>query len=373
MATQTISYETGSMPVTLAVDGFDEALESTQETSEPKKVIKRLRDLKTSARDQLMIDPRIIVIDDAFNPRNYDLPENHAHLDALKRSIRENGTLVPLLVRYDAARQACVLVDGECRLRANLELIAEGLEIETVPTVQVSGGNESDRLITAITANTGKPLSKWELGGAFQRLYNFGWSEDKIATKSGYEERFIREAMELADAPEEVKQLLSAQAVTPSLALAELRANGSAAVQTLQAIATEHTASGKKGPAKRAKAPVKSQPAPAVQPVEAAPVDGEAFDPALDTPVTIEYEKTPIAPPVSGKRKDSKSDGDAYKIRQFVFWLEDILKDLDVADLTNPDVEYVSVKAEKLLALAHTVDRLTNNGPVNAGTSPAAF
>ena len=51
-----------------------------------------------------MIDPRIIVINDGHNPRNYDLPENHAHLDALKVSIRENGTLVPLLVRYDAAR-----------------------------------------------------------------------------------------------------------------------------------------------------------------------------------------------------------------------------------------------------------------------------
>ena len=40
------------------------------------KEVTRLRDLKTSARDQLMIDPRIILIDDSFNPRNYDLPEN---------------------------------------------------------------------------------------------------------------------------------------------------------------------------------------------------------------------------------------------------------------------------------------------------------
>ena len=106
-----------------------------------KQTITRLRDLKVSARDQLMIDPRIIVTDDGHNPRNYNLPENHAHLDALTVSIRENGTLVPLLVRYDAARRAAILVDGECRLRANLELIAEGVEIETVPTIQVPGGN----------------------------------------------------------------------------------------------------------------------------------------------------------------------------------------------------------------------------------------
>ena len=212
----------------------------------PAKQVNRLRDLKTSARDQLMIDPRIIVVEDDHNPRNYELPENRAHLDELKASIRENGVLVPLLVRYDAALKAGVLVDGECRLRAVLELIAEGVEIDTVPTIQVPGGNEADRLLTAITANTGKPLSKWELGTAFQRLYKFGWAESKIATKTGYSIRFVTEAMELADAPEEIKRLLSSQAVTPSLALAELRTNGSAAVQTLQAKAQAAHATGQK-------------------------------------------------------------------------------------------------------------------------------
>ena len=219
--------------------------------------VKRLKDLGM-ARDAIWIDPRIILIDDHFNPRDYNLPENHAHLDALKRSIRENGTLVPLLVRYDAERKAAVLVDGECRLRANLELIAEGVDIAKVPTSQVPGNNEVARLITAISANTGKPLSKWELGGAFQRLYGKGLSHEEIATKTGYLEAFIVQCIELADAPDEVKQLLSSQAITPALALSELRTNGAAAVQTLQTIANEHKASGKKGAAKRAKAPVKA-------------------------------------------------------------------------------------------------------------------
>ena len=236
----------------------------TPESAAPVEV-NRLRDLKTSARDQLMIDPRIIQVDDGFNPRDYNLPENRAHLDELKQSIRVNGTLVPLLVRFDAERKAAVLVDGECRLRANLELITEGVEILAVPTVQVAGGNEADRLLTSITANTGKPLSKWELGTAFQRLYKFGWSEEQIATKTGYKAAFITDAMALADAPIEVKQLLSSRAVTPSLALEEIRANGAAAVQTLQTIAKEHKASGKRGPAShpvnKAKAP-KPQPAP---------------------------------------------------------------------------------------------------------------
>jgi ParB-like chromosome segregation protein Spo0J len=241
----------------------------TEDGTETKPVeVNRLRGLKESARDQLMIDPRIIVIEDGHNPRNYDLPENRAHLDELKQSIRVNGTLVPLLVRYDAGSKSAILVDGECRLRANLELIAEGAEIAAVPTIQVSGGNEAERLLTSITANTGKPLSKWELGTAFERLYKFGWSEDQIAAKTGYRLSFIAEARELADAPMEIKQLLSARAVTPSLALDELRANGAAAVQTLQAIASERKRSGKKGPAAKPPArtlkPVPPPPSPAL-------------------------------------------------------------------------------------------------------------
>ena len=78
-----------------------------------KKKASRLRDLKVSARDQLMIDPRIIKIEDGFNPRNYDDPENREHLDELKRSIREVGVQQPLDVRFESGEGSCYLVDGE--------------------------------------------------------------------------------------------------------------------------------------------------------------------------------------------------------------------------------------------------------------------
>ena len=317
MATAAVEFAqtSGTMPISLV-------------SSASTKDVTRLRDLKTSARDQLMIDPRIIIIDDGHNPRDYNLPENHAHLDALKRSIRENGTLVPLLVRFDPARKAAVLVDGESRLRANLELIAEGVEIDTVPTVQVAGGNESDRLLIAITANTGKPLSKWELGGAFQRLYNHGWSHEKIATKTGYKETFIVESMELADAPDEVKQLLSSQAVTPALALSELRTNCAAAVTTLQAIATEHKATGKQGPAKRAK----SKTLPPAKP-------------------RTENEPAPAAPTATGKAKHAPKS-QAALCPEVMAALVDLMSDVALADLNDESLKRVSVDKELLLKLA---------------------
>jgi ParB-like chromosome segregation protein Spo0J len=210
-------------------------------------------------RDYQMIDPRLIDIEKDFNPRRYDLPENRAHLDELKRSISEIGLIQPLIVRFNRETGRATVVDGESRLRSIMELIDEGhpilseADIPCFPAPQGSN-DEAGRLLTAITANTGKPLSKWELGGAFQRLFDFGLSPEKIMGRTGYTERFIREAMELADAPQEIKELLSAAAVTPSLALATIRANGSDAAAVLKQRVEVAKVNGQKT-AKRDKAP----------------------------------------------------------------------------------------------------------------------
>jgi len=241
------------------VGGFDATLESTRtlSTVPAAKLPTTLKQVGVR-RDYQMIDPRLIEVEDGFNPRNYNLPENRAHLDELKLSIAEIGLIQPLIVRLNRETGRAVLLDGECRWRAIMELISEGhpvLADADVPCFPAPAGSndEASRLLTAITANTGKPLSKWELGGAFQKLYNLGLSPEKITARTGYSERFIREAMELADAPDEIKQLLSSQAVTPSLALAELRSNGAAAVESLQA-AAQHAQSNGHKTAKRAKA-----------------------------------------------------------------------------------------------------------------------
>jgi ParB/RepB/Spo0J family partition protein len=210
------------------------------------KEVTRLRDLKLSARDQFIFDPQSIHIEQGHNPRNYKLPENRAHLDELKISIKDQGVLVPILVRYDAGERVAVLVDGECRLRAVLELIAEGAEIPGIPAIQVPGTNEIERLVIALTANTGKPLSKWESGAAFTRLIRFGMEIPTIAKKLGYTERFVKESMELTDAPEEIKVLLSESAVTPSLALYHIRKSGTGAVMTLRSKVNEAKSKGKK-------------------------------------------------------------------------------------------------------------------------------
>jgi ParB-like chromosome segregation protein Spo0J len=211
-------------------------------------------------RDYQMIDPRLIDIETDFNPRKYDNLGNRNHIDTLKRSISEIGLIQPLTVRFNAETGRATIVDGESRLRAIMELIEEGhpiLSEADVPCFPAPKGanDEASRLLTAITANTGKPLYKWELGGAFQRLFDFGLSPEKIAARTGHTERFIREAIELADAPDEVKELLSAGSITTGNAISVLRAEPASAVHTLKTQVAAKVASGAKGPVKRAKAP----------------------------------------------------------------------------------------------------------------------
>ena len=221
--------------------------------------VTRLRDLKKNgARDLIPLDPHVIVIDEGFNPRDYRLPENRAHLDWLKSSIKLKGVEKPIEVRWEPADKLPHLVDGECRLRSCLELIDEGVDIEKIWCYQVPGNNEADRLVRALTANTGKSLSKWEVGGAFRKLIGYGWDTSKIGEHCGYSERYINEAVELTDAPEAVKHLLSVRAVTPALALDHIRKHGSNASITLTSKVDEaRSKGGKAAMAKRAKKPSK--------------------------------------------------------------------------------------------------------------------
>lgn len=224
------------------------------------KEIQRLRDLQVDGRqDMSKIDPRVIVVEEGHNPRDYSLPENRAHLENLKASIKENGVQNPLWVRWDNANKKAILVDGECRLKATLELIAEGVEIVSVPVIQKTVSNTADgaaeRLVLAMTANEGKPLSQIEVGAAYKRLVNYGWSTARIAQRVAKSERYIKDAIELGDAPAEVKALVAEGSVSKALAIQTVRNEGDNAAATLQVKVAEAKADGKKTAKTEKKAP----------------------------------------------------------------------------------------------------------------------
>lgn len=220
------------------------------------KEIQRLRDLTVDGRqDMVKIDPRVIVVEKGHNPRDFSLPENRAHIDSLKASIKANGIQQPLWVRWDNPNKTVILIDGESRLISVMELIAEGEEIVAVPVIQKAAMNEAERLVMAMTANESKPLSQIEVGAAYLRLSNYGWSVERISGRVGKSERYIKDAIELHQAPDAVKVLVNEGSVSKALAIQTVRNEGDNAAATLQVKVAEAKADGKKTAKTEKKAP----------------------------------------------------------------------------------------------------------------------
>ncbi len=269
-------------------------------------------------RDYQMIDPRMIDIEPGFNARDYTLPENRAHLDRLKLLIIAAGRVnEAITVRLNRETGRATVIDGECRLRSVLELIAEGVHPFTeadMPCFPAPPGSddEATRRFASLYANEGKSFSKWELGRGYQALFDLNISIQTIAKKTANSEAFVRECIELANAPDEVKQLLSSQAVSPAEAIRVIRsADVPAAVSTLQATVAAKKATGDKSPVKRPKAQTNTAPK-AVTPAPVKPSENKAFTKAI----------------------------------------YDLLSDVPVDDLDDKGMDLVYVKRSKLLKLA---------------------
>jgi hypothetical protein len=109
----------------------------------------------------------------------------------------------------------------------------------------------------SMETNTGKSLSTWEAGTGFKRLVGFGWTVDEIAARFGSTVGYVNKAIELSDAPEEVKQQLSEQAITPAFAIKAVRkarGDSAKAVAEVKEAVAKNKAAGNKTPVKAAKA-----------------------------------------------------------------------------------------------------------------------
>lgn len=173
-----------------------------------------------SRKDYYLVDPREIVIDEGWNPRKHFEPD---HILQLKESIRINGVQNPLHIRM--VGDVPHLVDGECRLRACLELCAEGIDLK-VPVFKVrKGASEIERMYTALITNTGQQLTPLEEAGAIRRLLGWGHTEQEIAQRLGKSITTIKNRLELLDASPDVVAAVEDNQVSINDALKIVRAS----------------------------------------------------------------------------------------------------------------------------------------------------
>lgn len=203
----------------------------------------KLKDLAMGVSDLLKIDPKTLMVEPGFNIR-FDRPELTEANEELKESIRASGIQRPFMVRLKDDQ--VYVVDGHRRLQAVMTLLEEGVEIPSVPCLPEGRGvSEADRTAFLITANSGLPLSQLEKGEVCKRLLGFGWTMDQIGAKLGLGAKQVGNLVDLAGAPQEVKELVSTGQVSATLALKEIKKAPATAAATLKTAVTDAKAQGK--------------------------------------------------------------------------------------------------------------------------------
>ncbi|HEX5013912.1 MAG TPA: ParB/RepB/Spo0J family partition protein [Candidatus Limnocylindrales bacterium] len=155
---------------------------------------------------------RVIPVDNIEpNPDQPRMVFDPDALHELAASIREHGVLQPILVRPLGANRY-QLVAGERRWRASREA-----GLETVPALVEDLDDEAALEIAIIENLQREDLSPLEEATMYDRMiHDHGYSIRKLAEKLGKDKGYVENRLRLADAPEEIRDLVSVRKDTLS-------------------------------------------------------------------------------------------------------------------------------------------------------------
>jgi ParB/RepB/Spo0J family partition protein len=132
-------------------------------------------------------------------------------LHELAASIREHGVLQPILVRPLGANRY-QLVAGERRWRASREA-----GLDTIPALVEELDDDTALEIAIIENLQREDLSPLEEATMYDRMIReHGYSIRKLAEKLGKDKGYVENRLRLADAPEEIRELVSVRKDTLS-------------------------------------------------------------------------------------------------------------------------------------------------------------
>lgn len=191
-----------------------------------------------SKETSFQVDPRLIEVEPGFNR-----PISPEHVAQLKQSKKDGATFPPIYVRVENGR--IILVDGEHRWRAVMELIAEGVEILSMAAIQFRG-SDAERYSLQITTSQGLGMPDPVAGTRYAKLIEFGWDEERIAVRIGKPVSHVKRCLALVEANTDVQQAVTRGEIATTTALALVKQHGSKAGQVIAKKTAENKAAGRK-------------------------------------------------------------------------------------------------------------------------------
>ena len=155
---------------------------------------------------------RVIPVDNIeSNPQQPRMIFDPDALNELAASIREHGVLQPILVRPLGANRY-QLVAGERRWRASREA-----GLVSIPALVEELDDDTALEIAIIENLQREDLSPLEEATMYDRMVrDHGYSIRKLAEKLGKDKGYVENRLRLADAPEEIRELVSVRKDTLS-------------------------------------------------------------------------------------------------------------------------------------------------------------
>ena len=138
------------------------------------------------------------------NPQQPRLAMDATMLEELAASIREHGVLQPILVR-PLGNNEYQLIAGERRWRAS-----RAAGHDTIPALVEEIDDDTALEIAIIENLQREDLSPLDEAAMFDRMVkDHGYSVRKLAQKLGKDKGYLENRLRLADAPEEIRELVS--------------------------------------------------------------------------------------------------------------------------------------------------------------------
>ena len=143
------------------------------------------------------------------NPAQPRLSYEEDSLTELADSIREHGVLQPILVRPVGSQYE--LIAGERRWRAS-----RMAQRDSIPAIVVEFDDETALEVSIIENLQREDVSPLEEASMFRKMTDLGYSVRQLAQKIGKDKGYVENRMRLADAPPEIRDLVSVRKDTIS-------------------------------------------------------------------------------------------------------------------------------------------------------------
>jgi len=143
------------------------------------------------------------------NPAQPRLSYEEDSLAELADSIRAHGVLQPILVR--PAGSQFELIAGERRWRA-----ARMAGLNAVPAIVLDFDEETALEVSIIENLQREDVSPLEEAGMYRKMLALGYSVRQLAAKIGKDKGYVENRLRLADAPPEIRELVSVRKDTIS-------------------------------------------------------------------------------------------------------------------------------------------------------------